>query len=435
MRHLLPLLLLPALAPAADWPQWMGPDRDGVWKEAGIVEKFPKGGPKQLWTAKVGEGYAGPAVVGNRVFVMDVTGKGDEQKERVICVSAKDGSQLWTHEYACKYDKVGYPAGPRCTPLVDGEFVYTVGTMGHLFCLKTKDGSVVWRKDYRKDYKAKLPIWGFASHPVIENGLLIAVTGGTTDDLVVAFDPKTGEEKWKAEATAADCGYAAVTVHDFGKTRTAVVWHGGAVVGLDPATGKRLWKQDFKANYGLTAPTPMKVGDDRLFVTAFYEGPMMLKVTDGKEVSVEWKGTGKSEKPEGTDKLHSIMPTPIISGKHIYGVCSYGELRCLTADKGERLWETRIPTVGKPGEEGKATRWGNAFLTPHEDRVFLFNEQGELVIAKLTPKGYEEIDRAKIVTPTNKLAGRPVVWVHPAFADKKVFVRNDAELVCVDLAK
>ncbi len=434
MRHFLLLLLLPALAPAADWPQWMGPDRDGIWKEAGILEKFPKGGPKQLWSAKVGEGYAGPSVVGDKVYVMDLIKTDGEQKERVLCLSVKDGSQLWKHEYACKYDKVGYPAGPRCTPLVDGEFVYTVGTMGHLFCLKTKDGSVVWQKDYRKDYKAKLPIWGFASHPVIEKDLLIAVTGGTTDDLVIGFDKKTGEEKWKAEATAADCGYAAVMVYEFGKTRTAVVWHGGAVLGLDPTTGKRLWKQDFKSNYGLTAPTPMKVGDDRLFVTAFYEGPMMIKVTDGK-AEMEWKGTGKSEKPEGTDKLHSIMPTPILADKHIYGVCSYGELRCLTADKGERVWETRIPTVGKPGEEGKATRWGNAFLTPHEGRVFLFNEQGELVIAKLTPKGYEEIDRAKIVTPTNKLAGRPVVWTHPAYADKKVFVRNDAELVCVDLAK
>jgi outer membrane protein assembly factor BamB len=129
------------------------------------------------------------------------------------------------------------------------------------------------------------------------------------------------------------------------------------------------------------------------------------------------------------------MPTPFIADAHIYGVCSYGELRCLTADKGERVWETRKPTVGKPDEEGKPTRWGNAFLTPNGDRFFLFNEQGELVIARLTPKGYEEIDRAAILKPTNKLAGRPVVWVHPAYAGKKVYVRNDQELVCVDLAK
>ena len=239
---------------------------------------------------------------------------------------------------------------------------------------------------------------------------------------------------WAAEATQADCGYAAVMIYEFGGTRTAVVWHGAAVLGLDPATGRRLWKQDFKTNYALTAPTPQKVGGDRLFVTAFYEGPLLLKVAGGA-VSVEWRGTGKGEKPDKTDKLHSIMPTPYVRNGHIYGVCSYGELRCLRADTGERVWETRRPTVGKRDEEGQPVRWGNAFLTPHDDRFFLFNEQGELVIARLTPQGYEELDRAAILKPTNKFAGRPVVWVHPAYAQKKLFVRNDQELVCVDLAK
>jgi outer membrane protein assembly factor BamB len=129
------------------------------------------------------------------------------------------------------------------------------------------------------------------------------------------------------------------------------------------------------------------------------------------------------------------MPTPFIVGDYIYGVCSYGELRCLKVSTGERVWETRKPTVGTPSEEGKPTRWGNAFLVQNGDRFFLFNEKGELVIAKLTPKGYEEMDRAAIVKPTNKLAGRPVVWVYPAFADKKMYVKNDEELVCIDLAK
>ncbi len=432
--YLLAVVAVPAVAHADDWPQWLGPDRDGVWKETGILDKFPKDGPKKLWSAKVGGGFSGPSVVGDRLYVMDLVGSGSEQKERVLCLDTKDGAEVWKHEYPVQYGKVGYPAGPRCTPHVDGELVYTVGTMGNLYCLKAKDGKVVWQKNYVKGFEAKVPIWGFASHPTVYGDLLICVTGGTKDNLVIAFDKKTGEQKWAVESTQADCGYAAVMVYEFGKTKTAVVWHGAAVLGLDPDTGKRLWKQDFKTNYGLTAPTPRKLDGDRLFVTAFYEGPMMLKVTDNK-VSVEWKGNGKSEKPEGSDKLHSIMPTPYIQDGHIYGVCSYGELRCLTADKGERVWETRKPTVGTKDAEGKPTRWGNAFLTPNGDRCFLFNEQGELVIARLTPKGYEEIDRALIVKPTNKLAGRPVVWVHPAYAGKKMYVRNDQELVCVDLAK
>jgi hypothetical protein len=206
------------------------------------------------------------------------------------------------------------------------------------------------------------------------------------------------------------------------------------IVGLDPETGKRLWFQPYDVKYALTAPTPRQLGD-KLFVTAFYEGPMMMQVGGSQPVSVLWKGNGKGETPEKSDKLHSIMPTPFIVGDYIYGVCSYGELRCLKVSTGERVWETRKPTVGTPSEEGKPTRWGNAFLVQNGDRFFLFNEKGELVIAKLTPKGYEEMDRAAIVKPTNKLAGRPVVWVYPAFADKKMYVKNDEELVCIDLAK
>jgi len=222
-------------------------------------------------------------------------------------------------------------------------------------------------------------------------------------------------------------------IYTFGKTRTAVIWHSKGVLGLDPDTGKRLWLQPFDVRYGLTAPTPRQLGE-RLFVTAFYDGPMMLKVGD-KSISVDWKGNGKGETVGKTDKLHSIMPTPFIIDGYIYGICSYGELRCIRADTGERVWETRIPTVGKKGEEGKPTRWGNAFLTQHGDRFFIFNEQGELIIAKLTPKGYEEIDRAFIIKPDNKMAGRPVVWVQPAFAGKCIYVRNDSEIVCVDLSK
>ncbi len=420
---------------ADDWPQFLGPKRDGIWREEGIVDKFPAGGPKKIWTAKLGAGYGGPAVVGDKVFVADYSKTDDGSVERIVCFDAKTGAELWATPYPVTY-KIpgGYASGPRCTPLVDGEFVYSVGSMGDLFCSAVKNGKKVWSKNYISDYKAKIPIWGFASHPIIEGDKLICVTGGTAANLVVAFDKLTGKELWHSQELSADCGYAAVMVYDFDKVRTAVVWHQNAVIGLDPETGKRLWKYDFPVKFALTAPTPRQVGTDRLFVTAFYDGPVLLKI-DGNKATAVWKGKSSSEQADKTDGLHSIMPTPFIKDGHIYGICSYGELRCLKADTGERLWSTRKPTVGTPTEEGKPTRWGNAFLTEHADRFFLFNEKGELVIAKLTPKGYEEIDRAAILAPTNKDAGRKTVWVNPAFAGKKMYVRNDVELVCVDLAK
>jgi outer membrane protein assembly factor BamB len=433
------LLLLAALLPvpalADDWPQFLGPKRDGIWREVGILEKFPEGGPKKLWSAKLGGGYGGPSVAGGKVFVADYT-KGDSGgTERIVCFDAAKGTELWATAYPVTY-KIpgGYTSGPRCTPLVEGEFVYTVGAMGDLTCLAVADGKKVWSKNYVSDYKARVPLWGFASHPVIEGDKLICVTGGSGDNFVIAFDKATGKELWHSQELNADCGYAAVMIYEFDKVRTAVVWHQKAIIGLDPATGKRLWKYDFEIKFGLTAPTPRQVGTDKLFATAFYDGPVLLKI-GAEKPEVIWKGTSSIELEGRTDKLHSIMTTPFVKDGHIYGVCSYGELRCLKSDTGERVWSTRQPIVGTKTDAGKPTRWGNAFLVEHADRFFIFNEQGELVIAKLTPKGCEEIDRAAIIKPTNKDAGRKVVWVYPAYAGKKMYVRNDEEIVCVDLAR
>jgi hypothetical protein len=176
----------------------------------------------------------------------------------------------------------------------------------------------------------------------------------------------------------------------------------------------------------MTIATPRQDGD-RLFLTAFYNGSLMLRVTGGAP-EVLWQTRKASEKD--TEMLHSTMSTPAIVGGYVYGVCSYGQLRCLRADTGERVWSTLAATTGKE------TRWGNAFLVRQgeTDRFFLFNEQGDLILARLTPAGYEEISRAHLLDPVNEDPGRPVVWSHPAFANRRVYVRNDREVVCASLA-
>jgi outer membrane protein assembly factor BamB len=439
-----------------DWPQWLGPKRDGVWREEGLIAKFPKGGPKQVWKTEIGVGYAGPAVAGWKVFVTDyVPGKGVALPgggfakgrfagtERVICRDASTGKEIWKSEYAVEYT-VSYPAGPRCTPTVDGDFVYTLGAMGDLKALNVKDGSVAWQKNFMKDYEAGLPVWGFAAHPLVDGDKLICLVGGTNDRLVVAFDKKTGKELWASQSCGGDFGYCPPMIYTFGGKRQLVIWHTRALVGLDPETGKRLWRVEFEARAALTAPTPRKVGDDKLFITSFYNGSMLVQVTaDGaKEV---WRSKAKGETPDKTTDLSSIMCTPWVQGEHIYGVCSYGELRCIEAGTGKRLWASMQATRGArtpkkfidEPEPDQSERWSLAFIVPHGDRYFLFNEQGDLIIAKLTPKGYEEQSRSHLIDPTNTMAGRNrlVVWMHPAFAQKCVFVRNDKELICYSLAE
>jgi outer membrane protein assembly factor BamB len=453
MRRLLlalPVLCLAAtLARADDWPQWLGPKRDGVWRETGILDKFPKDGPKVRWRVDIGAGYSGPAVAAGRVFVTDrVLAAGarpaspfDEKtavpgKERVLCLNEADGKLLWKHEYDCPY-QVSYASGPRATPTVDGDRVYALGTMGHLHCLDVKKGDVLWSKDLRAEYKgsgraAGGAWWGFAASPLIDGDKLICLVGGE-GSIAVAFDKKTGKELWRA-LSASEAGYCPPMIYEQGGKRHLIIWHPDAVVSLDPETGKERWSHKFPIKAGLSIPTP-RLDGDRLFVTAFYNGPLMLKLKpDGSGAEVLWKGKSNSEAPRRTDGLHSIMPTPFLVDNHIYGVCSYGELRCLEADTGKRLWATHEATGGK--EE----RWANAFLVRHEDRFFLFNEKGDLIIAKLTPRGYDEVSRAHVLDPDNGLAdmartGRKVIWSHPAFANKAMYARNDHEIVCVSLEK
>jgi outer membrane protein assembly factor BamB len=213
-------------------------------------------------------------------------------------------------------------------------------------------------------------------------------------------------------------------IYTFNGRKQLILWHPEGVNGLDPDTGAVLWTHPQRVRSGLTIATPRQLGD-RLFLTSFYNGSLMLRVTETAP-EVLWKSPKASEKD--TSMLHSIMATPVVNDDFLYGCCSYGQFRCLNTETGDRVWETFQPTTGK------SERWGNAFIVRNAQRYFLFNELGDLIIARLTPRRYEEISRAHLIDPDNHDARRPVVWSHPAFANRSVYARNDSEIVCVSLA-
>ena len=421
---------------ADDWPQWLGPQRDAVWRETGILGKFPTNGLKFRWRVSIGGGYSGPAVAGGRVYVMDRQlakgasnpsspwGRGEiPGSERVLCLNEADGKILWQHEYDCAYS-VSYAAGPRVTPTVHDGKVYTLGSEGNLLCLDAIKGAVLWAHDFKKDFDVKTPTWGFAGHPIVDGKKLICLAGGN-GSVAVAFDKDTGKELWRA-LCAKEPGYAPPMIYEFAGKRQLIIWHPEAVNSLDPDTGKVFWTHPLTPTIrsGMTIPSPRKVGD-LLFLTSFYNGSLLLRV-DSDQPSTVWQSKKVSEMD--TDGLHSVMATPLIENGFIYSPSSYGQFRCLKLETGERLWETFAPT------SGKSARWGHAFIVKNGDRCFLFSEGGDLIIAKLTPEKYEEISRAHLLDPINRDPGRPVVWSHPAFANKCVYARNDREIVCVSLA-
>ena len=421
---------------ADDWPQWLGPQRDGVWRETGILEEFPLDGLRYRWRARIGTGYAGPAVAGGRVFVHDRKLARDASNpasafdrglirgtERVVCLDEKDGRELWVHEYDCPYT-ISYAAGPRATPLVHQGKVYTLGAEGHLHCLEAATGKIVWSREFTKDFGCKTPIWGFSGHPLLDGQKLICLVGGE-GSVAVAFDKDTGKELWRA-LSAREPGYAPPMLYEFGGRRQVIIWHPEAVSALDPETGRVFWTHRAEARMGMSIASPRQVGD-RLYLTSFYSGSLMLRIRGIEAPEVLWKTPKASEKD--TTMLHSVMSTPVVLPDHIYGSCSYGQFRCLKTDTGERVWETFEPTTGR------SERWGNAFIVAQGNRYFLFNEKGDLIMARLTPEKYQEVGRVKLIEPNNRDAGRLVVWSHPAFANRSVYARNDMEIVCASLAQ
>ena len=422
---------------ADDWPQWLGPQRDSVWRETGILKKFPAGGPPVRWRVKIGSGYAGPVVSKGRVYMMDrrlAQGAANPPDalqrgsisggERVLCLSEADGKLLWQYQYDCAYT-VSFPAGPRAAPLAGDGKLFTLGAEGNLFCLDAESGRVLWSHDFQKEYNVKAPMWGFAGHPLLHGHELICLVGGPGTTLV-AFDRNTGRELWRALSTE-EPGYSSPMLCKAGGREQLILWQPEGADSLDPQSGRLYWSVPFKSRSGLTVATPRCLGDC-LFFTSFYNGSLMLRLDPTNAAPTKLWATEKGNEMQ-TTQLNSILCTPFLENGYIYGVCSYGQLRCLKMDTGERVWETFQATTG-----GEPVRWANAFIVKNGNRFFLFNEKGDLIIARLSPKGYEELSRTHLLEPANKDPGRPVVWSHPAFAQRCVFARNDKEIVCANLA-
>jgi outer membrane protein assembly factor BamB len=413
----------PASAAADDWPQWRGPQRDGVWKETGIVEKLP--GPRipLRWRVPISGGYTGPTVAGGRVYVMDRLTEPNEQ-ERVLCFAWETGKEIWKHAYDCP-SQVQYTAGPRAAVSIDEGRAYALGTMGHFHCLDAATGKVLWATDLRAQYKARVPVWGIAAAPLVDGGLVILQAGGRDGACMVGLDKKTGQERWRALDDQPS--YSAPILIEQAGRRVLVVWTGDNVAGLDPATGKVYWKYPFRPKrMVINVPTPV-VDRDRLFVSGFYDGALLLRLRqDEPAVELLWRRIGASETK--TDALHCMISTPLLDGDFIYGVDSYGELRCLDAKTGDRVWENLTATP--------KARWSNIHMVRNGRRIWMFNERGELVISELSPQGFRELSRSKLIDPTTEQLGQRggVCWSHPAFAYKHVFARNDRELVSANLA-
>ena len=432
MTRLLACLSFDPLRPASradDWPQWMGPNRDDLGETGS--PRFAAGRAEGLWRVPIHGGYAGPAVVGGRVYVIDFEtprrhdrqSRGSEPTRRQgtrPVPRRRNGHKLWKHELRLPLQDF-VPRRPALH--ADGHRRQSLHARRRrrLTCLQADDGKLVWTKSLKDEYKIPAPMWGFTGHPLIDGDKLICLVGGDGTTLV-AFDKNTGKELWRS-LSSKEPGYCPPSIIKAGGTRQLIIWTAESINSVNPDTGKPYWSIDLEPLYGMAIMSPRHAGDSLFAGGIGFKSAMLKLATDKPAAEIAWNGTKETS-------VCPVNSTPIIEDGIIYGVDQPGQLRAVQLATGERLWETTAPTTGE-----KPASSGTAFLTKNGDRYFIFNEKGELIIAKLSPEKYEEISRAKILEPTENVFGRMIVWSHPAYANKCMFARNDKEIVCVSLAE
>jgi len=400
-----------------EWAQWRGPDRSGTWYGGPQVNALSEEMVEPIWEAPVGPGYSGPTVSDGKVYVTDYL----EGKERVLCLDAANGSELWTYAYPVTYN-VGYPTGPRASVLLYGGRAYSWGTMGHLHCFDAQTGRLLWEIPAEEKYRIPIPTWGMASNPIIAAGHLIVQVGGADGACMVAFNPETGVEQWRA--LDEEASYAAPVLINQAGEEVLICWTAGSITGLDPASGRVFWSLPFEPRGSVMNVADPVYDPPYLFLSAFFDGSYLVELDqDQLSARMVYHRIGKNERE--TDALHSCISTPITRDGYVYGIDSYGEARCLELTTGKRVWED-LTLVARG-------RWANVHLVQQGNLVWGFNETGELLLGRFSPEGYTGLGRVRVIEPV-RISPNPrngVCWAHPAFSGDQILLRSDAKMVCI----
>jgi outer membrane protein assembly factor BamB len=402
------VLLISGFSPASaprpsnfDWPQWQGQDRTAVSRETGLLQDWPKEGPKLLWKSdNLGGGFSTPSVAAGRVF-----GMGFRDKDEVVwALDEKTGAEVWSVKIADANRKVGYSEGPRCTPTVDGERLYVLGLGADLVCLKTADGAEVWRKNLRKDFEGKVGGWGYSESPLLDGDKILCTPGGKTATLA-ALNKMNGETIWKGAVPKGDpAHYSSIIAVDFEGKRQYIQFLGGGVVGLS-GDGVYLWRYDHPHNGTANCSTPL-YRDGQVFAASSYgTGGGLAKLRrDGDKVH--------AEEVYFTKKMKNHHGGMVLLGDYLYG-SDEGSLTCLEFKTGEVQWAER--------------KAGKGSIAYADGRLYYRNEGGPMILVEANPKKY--IEHGRFTPPRT---GKPA-WPHPIVANGKLLIRDQQYLYCYEV--
>lgn len=396
--------LLAATAPAADWPQWRGPDRSGRSPDTGLLKQWPAGGPQRLWLFQdTGLGYAGYSVVGGRLFTMGLRG----DQEFVIAVNVADGKEAWAAPVGPKYPN-DWGDGPRMTPTVDGDRVYAIGGQGLLICLKTGNGEKVWEKSLTRDLGGRLQNWGYTESPLVVGDRLFCTPGGSRGTMA-ALNKLTGDVLWRSTELTDDAQYASPILIEHAGRPQLVQLVMRRFFGLDPEDGKLLWQAEFDGRVAVI-PTPI-YHEGHVYVTAGYGiGSKLVKLGPDHSVSVVYDNKVMKNHHGGV----------ILAGRHLYGYSDGPGWICQDFFTGEEVWADK--SLGKG-----AAHFADGMLYCLDER------SGEVALVEATPRGWSEKGRFKLEPLSDKRAPRGGIWPHPVVIGGRLYLRDQENLFCFDV--
>lgn len=406
-------LLLPASLRADDWPQWRGPTRTGHVPADVVVPSALPEQPEIVWRRKIGDGLASPVVAGGKVFYLD----NQAGKETVHAVAATTGDPLWQTELDKAFKDSQSTAGPRATPVVDGDRLYAQSCRGELKCLSTADGHTIWNTNYATDFgaiftgeqgkAAGASRHGYNGAPVVHGNLLIALVGSTNGAGIVAFDKRTGAVQWRS--TSETAAYASPIVARVAGREQVIAFMTDALVGVDAREGTLLWRVPLKTTFGRHVTTPTVLAD-QIFVASHEFGLVAVNLTNA--------GWGMIAQTAWTNKEAGFnFASPIVVGKNLYGLGPRKNMVCVNPVDGSIAW-SQDDLVRTSADKAHASFVGM------KDKILVLTDSGELRLVAADPAQFREVGRAQVCAAN---------WCSPAYADGKLYLRDARELVCVRL--
>lgn len=393
-------------ASAADWPQFLGPDRTGISRETGLIDQWPEDGPPERWRVEGGVGMSGVVISNGTACTLIQT----DGKQRVLALNAATGAVQWSTPVASEY-RNGQGDGPRGTPAIIGGSVVVFTGDGTLTRLKLSDGSVEWSHNVLKRHGGTVADYGMACSPLVVQDLVV-VSAGATSGTVVACDLKTGEPRWTS-GNGESAGYSSPAALTLGGLKQIVAFTGASVSGVDLTSGRPLWRYPYSTDYDCNIATPIEVHGNVLVSAGENHGSTMLKVgskSDGFPVEKVWASTG------GGSVMRNEWQTTIHLGDHLYAFDNVGSagpvthLVCIEAATGKPVW--------------RQNRFGKGNMIAADGKLFATTMKGELVVIRATPDGYEEIGRSRVIGTTRQA---------PALSNGLLYLRDDTRIVCLNV--